>query len=111
MRTTIRAITVMALIVMTAAGSNAQVPADTWRQMAERMGPASRAEADAKTVGAQWGAVERQALLLAVEYANFNHPGDGPAVLAEWLAGQGCVDIRYGFEATPKDEEELEGEP
>lgn len=37
MRTTIRAITVMALIVMTAAGSNAQVPADTWRQMAERI--------------------------------------------------------------------------
>ena len=37
MRTTIRVITALALIAMTAAGSSAQTPADTWRQFAERV--------------------------------------------------------------------------
>jgi hypothetical protein len=37
MRTTIRVITAIALIAMTAVGSSAQTPADTWRQFAERV--------------------------------------------------------------------------
>jgi hypothetical protein len=37
MRTTIRVVTAIALIAMTAAGSSAQTPADTWRQFAERV--------------------------------------------------------------------------
>jgi hypothetical protein len=37
MRTTIRVITAIGLIAITAAGSSAQTPADTWRQFAERI--------------------------------------------------------------------------
>ena len=37
MGTTIRVITALTLIAITAAGSSAQTPADTWRQFAERL--------------------------------------------------------------------------
>jgi Zn-dependent protease len=75
------------------------------RQMAERMGPA-QAGALGIDPGAARGGVQRDGVVLSINYLSFGHPSEGLPALAEWLGRAGCTDFRYEFQPPARPEED-----
>ena len=50
-------------------------------------------------VAAENGSATQDGLFVNVTWVSFNQLADGPAALAAWLCDQGCIGIKYDFQA------------
>jgi len=60
--------------------------------------PSGNPAADGR-LSAHFGGVTRSGLILRVNWVSFNRIDEGPPALAAWLCDQGCIGIKYDFQA------------
>ena len=69
-------------------------------EMAQLMGqiPTNSPAADGR-LSARYGGVLRNGLIVQATWVSFDRLDQGPAALAAWLCDQGCIGIKYDFQA------------
>jgi Zn-dependent protease len=69
-------------------------------ELAQRMGQLAVVNGTVdKRYAARFGVAAQNGLLIKVPWVSFECIDTGPAALADWLCGKGCVDLKYDFQS------------
>ena len=68
-------------------------------KLAERMGRLPDDDLQGARFSAHYGGATQNGLFVNVSWVSFDNIDDGPMALAAWLCDQGCISLKYDFQA------------